>query len=211
MRLPRRLAPLVVAALACSLVVAQPAHGKGEVRATLEDSERVAGAAGGEHVTIAWSLSFAPRPWTLSSAPRPAVPDPRGRSAPEPFGASETYVRVAGAGGGAPRIFAATPPPGARGNPAGRYLAVVTAPAGGIDSLAIGLEGYRYVDGHSPVRADVLFPIVNDPFARGVAGTQAGNGTDLPRLPLVAVLAVATTLLIARHARRRTIGTTAIR
>lgn len=201
MRLTHHLAALALAAT-CGLVVAQPAHGKVGVRATLEDPARVAGAEAGERVTIAWALS---------SGPRMAVPDPSGLSAPEPFGASGIYVRIAGAGGGAPRTFAAAPPPGARVNPTGRYAAVVTVPAGGIASIAIGLEGYRYVDGQPPVRADAFFPIVNDPFTRGAAGTQAGHGTDVPWLLLVAVLVAGTAFGAARRGCRRTVGTASIR
>ena len=45
------------------------------------------------------------------------------------------------------QIVPARPPGGARGYPAGRYVADVTVPRGPIASLAIGLEGYRFATG----------------------------------------------------------------
>ncbi len=85
----------------------------------------------------------------------------------------------------------------------------MTVPGGGIASIAIGLAGYRYVAGHTPTRADLIIPIVNDPFPRWSAGPAAGGGADVPWLPIAVLLAVATTVVVARHARAGTASATA--
>ena len=77
------------------------------------------------------------------------------RAGKQQFGASGVYVRLRGRSGAVSTAFAATLGPG-------RYRARVVIPRGGVGSIAIGLEGWS----SSPTgthRADVSFPIANDP------------------------------------------------
>ena len=166
----RRRFVALIAALGCALLAATPAAGKDGVRATLENPGQLSQAAAGERVRVAWTLG--------SAAQGPALATP-GRIAPRGFGASGVYVRIRGASGAAPQVVSARP-----GSPAGRYVADVTIPEGGISSIAIGLEGYRYVRGQAPARADVLFAIDNDPFAVG----SAADGVSAPWLAPATVL-----------------------
>jgi len=166
----RRRFVALIAALGCALLAATPAAGKDGVRATLENPGQLSQAAAGERVRVAWTLG--------SAAQGPALATP-GRIAPRGFGASGVYVRIRRASGAAPQVVSARP-----GSPAGRYVADVTIPEGGISSIAIGLEGYRYVRGQAPARADVLFAIDNDPFAAG----STTDGVSAPWLAPAAVL-----------------------
>lgn len=197
MKLMRRPCAAVVSSLACLLVAATSADGKEGVRATLEYPALLTRAAPGEHVRIAWELNEAPRLPIRGALPR---------ERPVPFGATGVYVRVTGAAGGTPADFPARSPahPGF-GYPRGRYVADVMVPQGGIASLTIGLEGFRYVRGEAPVRSDVFFPIDNDPFAAGraTASADAGDGLSPPWGLLaagLAALAVLGGLLAARRA-----------
>jgi hypothetical protein len=186
---------VLTAILAVSLATTPLAHAKGDVRATLENPSQLARAHGGEHLRIAFAMNVAPRLPIL---------DPHGRVPPHPFGASGVYLRFTPAKGGAPVIVAsAKPPPGARGYPAGRYVAAVTVPPGGIRALAIGLEGYQYVEGGPPRRSDVFFAIVNDPFAAGARGATAhARDEAIPPWGLLAGgLGVAVLLLLAYRGR----------
>jgi len=110
---------------------------------------------------------------------------------------------VRDADGGGSRIFPASPRDGARAHPDGRYVAEVTVPSGGIASIAIGLEGFRLVQGRPTARADVFFAIGNDPFAAARSGAREG-GAGLPRGPAALVL-IGVALLVAatRGAWRR--------
>jgi hypothetical protein len=190
----RLLAVAFVAALACAIATPPSAAAKRDVQATLENPAALTRAQGGERVRLAFAMS---------TAPRLPILDPRGRVPPHPFGALGVYVRVTPSNGGAPAIVSADPP-GDRGYPAGRYVADVTVPAGGIRSLAIGLEGYQYVAGHAPRRSDVFFAIVNDPFARTSRVAHARESTSTPWGLLAVGLAAAALLLLAfPRARRR--------
>lgn len=100
-------------------------------------------AVPGETITIAWTLTYA---------------QGDGR---RPFGAGGVFVRLLSASGGKP-----TKEHGS--GPDGRYVADIKVPEGGIGGIQFGLEGTRYVggplgDGRAQ-DADVLFPLVNDPF-----------------------------------------------
>jgi hypothetical protein len=154
-------------------------------------------AAPGERVRVAW---------TLAEAQLPGLTTP-GRVAPRPFGASGVYIRVRGKAGAAPKTFAASSGP--QTSQAGRYVAVVTVPAGGIAAIAIGLEGYRTLTGQAATRADVFFPIANDPFTIAkvsVSTTSSAAGASALWIPLAAALAVLGMLLAGYRTRlsRRT-------
>lgn len=188
----RRFPLALVGCLACILVAAASADGKGDVRATLENPAQLQGAAPGEQVRVAW---------TLTDAQPPGLTTP-GRVAPRPFGASGVYIRVRGKAGAAPERFAAVA--GHQASQAGRYVAVVTVPAGGIAAIAIGLAGFRALPGQASTRADVFFPITNDPFtvARAPAATpSSASGPSSPWLPLAAGLTVIGMLLAACRTR----------
>src|SRR5918992_5940414 len=93
----------------------------------------------GELITIAWKLE-----------------DTRGR----PFGAGGLFVRLRSAAGGRPATAVT--------DGSGRFAARLTVPEGGIEQIEFGLRGWRIASGQTS-RADVLFPLVNDPFARSRA------------------------------------------
>jgi hypothetical protein len=85
----------------------------------------------------------------------------------------------------------------------------VTVPAGGIAAIAIGLEGFRTLPGRAPARADIFFPIANDPFIVAkapVTATSSDTGANAPWVPLAAGLAVLGVLLAGYRilAARRT-------
>jgi hypothetical protein len=90
----------------------------------------------GERITITWKLE-----------------DREGR----PFGAGGVFVRLRSATGGRP-VTAVT-------GGSGRFSVAVVVPEGGISRLEFGLQGWRIAGGRTS-RADVLFPLENDPFAR---------------------------------------------
>jgi len=184
----RSLCAALFAAVACALSAAPPALAKEGVVATLENPALLTRAQGGEHLRIAFAMNVAPRLPIL---------DPQDRVPPHPFGASGVYVRVQPAKSGSPLIVSADPP-GDRGYPAGRYVADVTVPAGGIRSLAIGLEGYQYVERRAPRRSDVFFAMANDPFVAARAGAHARVGTSVPWGLFAGGLVVVTVLLVRR-------------
>jgi hypothetical protein len=160
----------LLAALACTLAATSPALAKEDVRVTLENPAALTRAHGGERVRIAFAMNV---------APRLPIRDPQARVPAHPFGASGVYVRLTPGAGGAP-VIASADAPRDRGYPAGRYVADVTVPPGGIRALAIGLEGYQYVAGGPPRRDDVFFPIVNDPFAAAGRIAHAREKTNTP-------------------------------
>lgn len=195
----RRLPVLLLTGVACLLVLAASAYGKGDVRAALENPGQLQSAIPGERVRITWTLTEVPQ---LPSLTTPGV-------SAHPFGASGVYIGVRGAGGATPTIFTATSASDAGARP-GRYVADVTVPAGGIAAIAIGLEGFRTLPGQTPVRADVYFPITNDPFIVAkapVTGTRFDAGASAPWTPLAAGLAVLGVLLAGYRivAPRRTV------
>lgn len=190
----RRLHLLLVGSMACILIAAAPAYGKGDMRAMLENPVQLQRAAPGERVRVAWAMT---------EAQPPGLTTP-GRVAPRPFGASGVYIRVRGKAGAAPETFAATSGPLA--SQAGRYVAVVTVPPGGIAAIAIGLEGYRTLPGQASTRADAFFPIANDPFTvakASVATTSSAAGASAPWIPLATGLAVLGMLLAGYRTRVR--------
>jgi hypothetical protein len=90
-------------------------------------------AQGGTRVSLVWTL----------------------RASRQPFGASGVYVRLRGHAGTTTTGLAVTVG-------LGRYRARVFIPRGGVQTLAIGLAGWRSGTGGNR-RADVFFPIANDP------------------------------------------------
>ncbi|HEX8156399.1 MAG TPA: hypothetical protein VF526_03335 [Solirubrobacteraceae bacterium] len=172
-----------------SLTAAPPAVGKEAVRATIDISDAALRAPAGTKIRIAWTLS-APARWPPGTRPTQEVRR-------EPFGASGLYVRLDSKTGGAPTI--------AYGHgPTGRYTATAIVPQGGIGGIDLGLEGVTSVAGEAPRRADVFFPIDNDPFA---TGAQRASGGAPPLLWIGWGLLVCIALVVgARHARRRRIA-----
>jgi hypothetical protein len=71
------------------------------------------------------------------------------------FGASGVYVRLRGRAGTTTSAYGVE-------TARGRYRARLHVPAGGTRSIVIGLRGWRS-DIHGTSRADVFFPIANDP------------------------------------------------
>jgi hypothetical protein len=142
-----------------SLAAAPPVLGKEAVRATIDISDAALNAAAGTKISIRWTLT-APAQWPPGSRPSQHA----GR---KPFGASGLYVRLDSKTGGAATIAYG------RG-PTGRYAATATVPEGGIGRIELGLEGVRTVAGKAPKRADVYFPIDNDPFATGASRDSGG-------------------------------------
>lgn len=148
------------AGVLCVLLGAPAAAGKEGVRARLETPAAVA-AAPGQTTTIAWTLGST---------------EPGER---HPFTASGVFVRLLSASGGEP-VQAI----GIEG-PMGRYVANVTVPEGGIDSIKIGLQGTRMYPGGRTEDADVYFPLDNDPLARR-AGTPAPGVSQMSPIWLAA-------------------------
>jgi hypothetical protein len=106
----------------------------------------------GERITIAWKLE-----------------DTQGR----PFGAGGLFVRLRSAAGG--RSATAVT------EGSGRFTVRLTVPEGGIGRIEFGLRGWRTAGGQTS-RADVLFPLVNDPFERSPA-RRAGSSRAAPTAP----------------------------
>jgi hypothetical protein len=122
-------------ALACAALIAPlPAPGKDGVKATLTTSIRL-DAPAGSRLRVAWTLTYA---------------DADGKV--HLFGAGGVFVRLLSASGaGAETAFAH--------GTQGRYGATVIVPRGGIRDIRIGIRGWT----SNGRRADVLFPITNDP------------------------------------------------
>ena len=127
--------------------------------------------------------------WTLS------MTDDQGNE--HPFNAMGVFVRLESASAGTPTMgFAA-----AAAHPDGRYAAQVAVPQGGIGGVQIGLRG----------SSDIIFPLVNDPFAvRASATVTASKQTTsvgwttilVAVVPLLAAL-VLSWLLGAAQLRRQ--------
>ncbi|MDX6708154.1 MAG: hypothetical protein QOI48_4000 [Solirubrobacteraceae bacterium] len=168
-----------------SLAAAPTAVGKEAVRAAIDISDAALQASAGTRISIGWTLT-APVRW-------PPGTRPTQHAMRKPFGASGLYVRLDSKSGGAPAI--------AYGHgPTGRYTATATVPEGGIGGIELGLEGVRTVAGKAPQRADVFFPIDNDPFATGAARDSGGAP---PLLWIGWGLLVCIALIVgARRARR---------
>jgi hypothetical protein len=143
------------------------------VIATLERPELLRDAEPGERIAVAWKLTD---------------------GAGHPFGAGAIHLRVRDAALGGVRIL-----PARASHGAGRYVADVTIPGGGLASVAVGLEGFRIVRGHAPVRGDMVFPVVNDPLA----AKSVEAGARPPWLALAAAALVAALAALARAGLRR--------
>jgi hypothetical protein len=132
------------------LVAASPATAKEGVSATLTTPVPL-DAKEGERIRLAWRLAA----------------EGGGR----PFGASGIYVRLTAAEG-APAVTEYA------GGDRGDYFASILVPKGGIGDIQIGLEGWR-TDARGTRRADLIFPIRNDPLpgpVRASSETPAGDG-----------------------------------
>ena len=169
----------MLATLACLLWTAPAAHAKDGVRATLERPEVLRDARPGDRVAVAWKLA-----------------DASGHA----FGASGIYLRVRDAELGGTRRLPARASGGA-----GRYVADVTIPGAGIDGVAVGLEGIRTVRGQAPVRADLIFPVVNFPVVDDPLGAPRDDAGQQPAWAALggAVLLAAAGGATAAAARRR--------
>jgi hypothetical protein len=125
---------------AAVLVAALPAAGKEGVKATLTTRVPVSAPAG-TMVRIGWTLGYR---------------DAHGRL--HPFGGRGIFVRLLGH----PGVPAHTA--FAHGTTGG-YAATVRVPQGGLRGIQIGIRGWS----NGPTgthRADMLFPITNNPFRR---------------------------------------------
>ena len=133
-----RVTRLVVVAAMVAGVAALPASAKEGVVATLQTKIPL-DAKPGTPLRVVWTLTY-------------AEGNLRGR----PFGAGALYVRLRNASGGrAETAFGV----GRRG----KYSAIVRVPAGGIGDIQFGLVGW-VSDARGTRRADMLFPITNDPL-----------------------------------------------
>jgi hypothetical protein len=128
-------AAILLGVAALGLVAASPAAAKEGVNATLKTPVPL-DAKEGERIELAWTL---------------AAEDGRGQ-----FGASGIYVRLT-APEGAPAVTEYA------GGDRGDYFASILVPKGGIGDIQIGLEGWR-TDARGTRRADLTFPITNDPL-----------------------------------------------
>jgi hypothetical protein len=172
---------LVVAAAA--LVAALPATAKEGVKATVETKIPLDTPAGTQ-LAVSWSL---------------AGVDDQGRR--QPFGASGVFVRLVSASGGAATTGVA--PVGAHST--GQYRATVVVPEGGIGDIEIGLRGWS-TGPTGRHRADVLFPITNDPLpgaARATAPASGQSGSPAWIFILVAGSLLMSAVLAALLVRRR--------
>jgi hypothetical protein len=135
----RRLALALLAAALAAWGAALPAEAKEDVRARLTTAIPM-GAAPGTKIEVAWKLFY-------------VAQDGRRR----PFGASGVFVRLVSASGGeATEAFSYD-----QGGP-GEYEATAVVPEGGIGDVEIGLMGWQS-DATGTRRADMLFPIANEP------------------------------------------------
>ncbi len=169
----------LLASAACSLSMIAPAAAKAPTHAVLENPGRLAQATAGQRIPVIW---------TLDTAARLRTPPGHDSALPRGFGG---YLRARGADGTAPLTVAARPAAaGVRGYPAGRYLAELTVPRGGVSSIEIGVRA-TYATDRGPFFAEDPIAIGNDPFAhaRGTAGIGADPGRGPPWGVFGAVLA----------------------
>ena len=162
---------LVVAAAA--LVAALPATAKEGVKATLETNIPL-NAPPGTQLSVSWSL---------------AGVDENGRR--QPFGAIGVFVRLVSASGAAATTGVA--PVGA--HTTGRYAATVVVPEGGIGDIEIGLQGWS-TGPTGRHRADVLFPITNDPLP-GAARVTAPASSRSGSMTWIFILVAGSLLMLA--------------
>lgn len=143
------------------LLAAYPAAAKEGVKATLKTPVPL-DAKAGERIDLAWTLA--------------------GDDGSGPFGASGIYVRLT-APEGAPAVTEYA------GGDRGDYFASILVPKGGIGDIQIGLEGWR-TDARGTRRADLTFPITNDPLPGPPRRSETSVG-DGGRPEWVGVLAAA--------------------
>ena len=136
-----------VLVLAGAAVASVPAAAKDGVHATLTTRIPL-DAEPGTQLMIGWTLGY------FEDGAR------------RPFGASGVFVRLRSASGAAAETeFAA--------QDSGNFSATVAVPQGGIGDVEIGLRGYT--SGVRSGRADMLFPITNEPLpgARNAASPSS--------------------------------------
>jgi hypothetical protein len=127
---------VTAAALALALAAAAPAAAKEGMSATLLGHPRL-DAKPGTQIRVAWKLS-------TTSAESASGDDHR------------FYVRLLSkAGARSTHAYGKFR--------AGRYVALVRVPRGGVGDIEIRLVGWRYTPGETR-RADALIPIANDPL-----------------------------------------------
>jgi hypothetical protein len=164
---------------ALALVAALPAAAKEGVKATLTTSIPL-DAPAGTRLHVAWTLASADG---------------------TPFGAGGIFVRlVSASGAGAETAFASAY--------TGEYTATVRVPEGGIGDVEIGIRGFT----SGPTgrhRADVVFPITNDPVpgtARVVAAHSARGPTIWIYVLVVGSLCALAVLAVALVWRKNSSG-----
>lgn len=168
-------------AAAAALVAAVPASAKEGVKATLTSGIPL-DARAGNRLKVAWTLSSV---------------DEHGRR--HAFGANGVYVRLLSASGA--RAETGVAPSGAYTT--GRYAATVVVPKGGIADVQIGLQGWTS-GATGTRRADLLFPITNDPVP-GVARIHPDTGSKTWLVLVVAASMLALAVLstaLALHRKR---------
>jgi len=119
--------------LVAAVALAPQALAKEGVVAHLENPS-VLHAPAGSRVMVVWTL----------------------RAGKQPFGASGVYIRLRG------RVGPTTTTPASDRRQPGVYQARVTIPRGGVRTVVIGLVGWSFGP-YGRKRADVFFPITNDP------------------------------------------------
>jgi hypothetical protein len=135
----RRFALALLAGALAAWGAALPAEAKEDVRATLTTRIPM-NALPGTRIEVAWKLFY------------------REGGKRHPFGASGVFVRLVSASGDrASEGFAPD-----RAGRVGEYRASVVVPAGGVSDVVIGLMGWQS-DANGTRRADMLFPITNEP------------------------------------------------
>jgi hypothetical protein len=178
--------PLLVALLLAgvtALIAVLPAAGKEGVKATLTTPLPL-DAPAGKRIRIGWTLTY---------------PDEQGKL--RPFGAGYLFVRLKSASGGEAVTEYA-------GGDRGEYWATIAVPEGGIGDIEFGLVGWA-TDKNGTRRADMIFPIANDPLPGERAfSAQPTGDSGTPRWVFVVVgaavaLATVTAALIRRRPRLR--------
>jgi hypothetical protein len=189
----------LIAVAAAALVAALPAAAKEDVKATLTTPIPL-DAAPGTELKVSWRLFRVD-----NDGPR------------QPFGAGGLFVRLHSASGAAPQEAFAP----ARLSASGVFSATVVVPEGGIGDIELGLMGWRS-DASGTERADLIFPITNDPLPGHPQAVPLGSARPggehvddrfLPWALIAAASGVALTLLsgavLLVRARRGRHGTPA--
>ena len=146
----RLLLAFIVGAL-CAVLAAPAALAKEGVRARL-DTQVPRAARPGSTITVGWTLNYS------ESGER------------HPFDADGLFVRLVSASGGSSTKALGE-------GSAGRYIARVVVPAGGIAQIEFGLEGWSSLPNGGSVEADAYFPLENAPFRIAAAATRGSSTT----------------------------------